>query len=107
VFVAILAQPMCLARVWVNYAMCDQFATVTPMGSDRSDLHRLVDELDEQLLHDAAAWLRTLTPATGVPRQPRRRLPISGAYDSGRSDTATRSREILQQELGGRDPHNR
>jgi hypothetical protein len=87
--------------------MCDQFATVTPMGSDRSDLHRLVDELDEQLLNDAAAWLRTLKPATEVPRQPRRRLPMSGAYDSGRSDTATRSREILQHELGGRDPHNR
>jgi hypothetical protein len=30
------------------------FATVTLMGSDRSDLHRLVDELDEQLLNDAA-----------------------------------------------------
>jgi hypothetical protein len=59
----------CICWVWVNYAMCDQFATVTRMGSDRSDLHRLVDELDEQLLNDAAAWLRTLKPATEVPRQ--------------------------------------
>lgn len=77
------------------------------MGSDRSDLHRLVDELDEQVLNDAAALLRTLTPATDVPRQPRRRLPMSGAYDSGRSDTATRSAEILRQGLGGRNPHDR
>jgi hypothetical protein len=103
----IFVRCMCWTPVWVNYAMCDQFATVTPMGSDRSDLHRLVDERDEQLLNDAAAWLRTLKPATDVPRQPRRRLPMSGAYDSGRSDTATRSREILLQELGGRDPHHR
>lgn len=77
------------------------------MGSNRSELHRLVDELDEQLLNDAAALLRTLKPATDVPRQPRRRLQMSGAYDSGRSDTAIRSAEILRQGLGGRDPHNR
>lgn len=77
------------------------------MGSNRSDLHRLVDELDEQLLNDAAALLRTLKPTTDVPRQPRRRLLMSGAYDSGRSDTATRSAEILRQGLGGQDPHNR
>jgi hypothetical protein len=70
-------------------------------------LHRLVDELDEQLLNDAAALLRTLKPATAIPRQARRRLPMSGAYDSGRSDTATRSAEILRQGLGGQDPHNR
>ncbi len=41
-----------------------------------------------------------------LPRQPRRRLPMSGAYDSGQSDTATRSAEILRQGLGGRNPHN-
>jgi len=85
----------------------DQFATVIPMGSERSDLHRLVDELDEQLLNDAAPLLRTLKPATDIPRQARRRLPMSGAYDSGRSDAATRSAEILRQGLGGRDPHDR
>jgi hypothetical protein len=37
-----------------------------------------------------------LKPTTDVPRQPRRRLPMSGAYDSGRSDTAARSAEILR-----------
>jgi hypothetical protein len=77
------------------------------MSSNRGDLHRLVDELDEQLLNDAAALLRALQPGTEVPRQPRRRLPMSGAYDSGRSDTATRSAEILRQGLGSRDPHSR
>lgn len=76
------------------------------MGSDLSDLHHLIDELDEQLLNDAAALLRTLKPTIDLPRQPRRRLPMSGAYDSGRSDTATRSAEILRQGLGGRNPHN-
>lgn len=93
--------------MWVNRAGCNQFATLVPMGSNRSDLHRLVDELDEQLLNDAAALRRTLKPTADVPRQPRRRLPMSGAYDSSRSDTATRSAEILRQGLGGRDPHHR
>lgn len=77
------------------------------MDSNRSDLHRLVDELDEQLLNDAAVLLRTLKPTPDVPRQPQRRLPMSGAYDSGSSDTATRSAEILRQGLSGRDPHHR
>lgn len=92
--------------MWVNRARCTQFATVTPKSSDRSNLRRLVDEIDEQLLNDAAALRRTLKPTADVPRQPRRRLPMSGAYDSGRSDTATRSAEILQQGLGGQDPHD-
>lgn len=59
------------------------------MGGNRSDLHRLVDELDEQLLNEAAALLRTLKPTADVPRQLRRRLPMSGAYDSGWGDAAT------------------
>lgn len=77
------------------------------MGSDRSDLHRLIDELDEQMLNDAAALLRTLTPTTDVPRQPRRRLPMSGAYDSGRKDRPLDRPRSLRQGLGGRNPHNR
>ncbi|MCA1677415.1 MAG: hypothetical protein LC799_36310 [Actinobacteria bacterium] len=77
------------------------------MSGNRGELHRLVDELDEQLLADAAALLRTLQPATVVPPQPRRRLSMSGAYDSGQSDTATRSAEILRAGLGCRDPHGR
>jgi hypothetical protein len=72
--------------------------------STRDELHRLVDELDEQQLPDATAFLRTLKP-DDVPRQPRRRLSLTGAYDSGRTDVATRSAEILRDELGHRDPH--
>ena len=37
------------------------------MSGNRGELHRLVDELDEQLVADAAALLRTLKPATVVP----------------------------------------
>ncbi|MDQ3886680.1 MAG: hypothetical protein M3308_06665 [Actinomycetota bacterium] len=81
--------------------------SVVSMSGDRGDLHRLVDELDEQLLVDAAALLRTLKPAPVVPSQPRWRLSMSGAYDSGRSDTATQSAEILREGLGGRDPYGR
>lgn len=77
------------------------------MSSNRDDLHRLVDELDEQLLNDAAALLRTLKPTSDVPRLLRRRLPMSGSDDSGQTDTVTRSAEILRQGLGSRDPHNR
>jgi hypothetical protein len=78
-----------------------------PMSGNRGELHRLVDELDEQLLADAAALLRTLKPATVVPPQPRRRLSMSGAYESGHRDTATRSAELLCEGLGQRDPHGR
>lgn len=69
--------------------------------STRDELHRLVDELDEQQLPDATALLRTLKPG-GLPR----RLSLTGAYDSGRTDVATRSAEILRDELGRRDPHS-
>lgn len=87
---------------------------MTQQQDHRTDLHRLVDELDEQQLPDAAALLRTLkptpTPDFPEPRTARkaerwRRLSMSGAYDSGRSDTATRSTEILRDGLGGQDPH--
>ncbi|MGH3912857.1 MAG: hypothetical protein ACRDTC_05530 [Pseudonocardiaceae bacterium] len=77
------------------------------MSGDRSDLHRLVDELDEQLLADAAALLRTLQPTPVVPTQPRRRLSMSGAYASGHRDTASRSAEMLREGLGRQDPHVR
>ena len=77
------------------------------MSGNRGELHRMVDELDEQLLADAPALLRTLKPATVVPPQPRRRLSMSGAYDSGHRDTATRSAQILREGLGQRDPHGR
>jgi hypothetical protein len=42
-----------------------------------------------------------------VPTQPRRRLSLSGAYRSGRSDTACRSRELLRGEFGNVGPHGR
>lgn len=73
--------------------------------SSRDELHRLVDALNEQQLPDAAALLRTLKP-DDVPRQPRRRLSIIGSYDSGQTDVAIRSAEILRDELGRRDPHS-
>jgi len=74
-----------------------------PMSA-RSNLHRLVDELDEQQIPDATALLSTLQPGD-VPRQPRRPRSLIGAYDSGRTDVATRSAEIIRDELGRRDPH--
>ncbi len=77
------------------------------MSGKRGELHRLVDELDEQLLADAAALLRTLQPTTVVPAQPRRRLSMSGAYATGQSDPASRSAELLREGLGRRDPHGR
>lgn len=84
--------------------MC-RSASVGPVSANRSELHRLVDELDEQYLADAAALLRTLKPTTVVPPQPRRRVSMSGAYDSGHRDTATRPAEILRAGLSRRDPH--
>lgn len=77
------------------------------MSGNRGDLHRLVDELDEQLLADAAALLRALQPTLTVPIQPRRRLSMSGAYASGHRDTVTRAVEILREGLGQQDPHGR
>jgi hypothetical protein len=73
---------------------------------DRAELHRLVDELHEDRGGEARAVLQALTPEQ-VPAQPRRRLSLSGAYRSGHSDTASQAREILQEELGGLDPHGR
>lgn len=77
------------------------------MSGERGDLHRLVDELDEQLLADAAALLRALQPTAVVPAQPRRRLAMSGTYASGHRDTAARSAEMLREGLGRQDPHGR
>jgi hypothetical protein len=76
------------------------------MRTDRAELHRLVDELDEGRVVEARAALQALT-AEQVPAQPRRRLSLSGAYRSGCSDTASRAREILREELGGAEPHGR
>jgi Spy/CpxP family protein refolding chaperone len=52
------------------------------MSTDRAELHRLVDELDEERVTEARAALQALTPEQ-VPAQPRRRLSLSGAYRSG------------------------
>lgn len=75
-------------------------ARVRGVSGNRGDLHRLVDELDEQLLADAAALLRALEPTLTVPIQPRRRMSMSGAYASRHCDTATRAAEILREGLG-------
>lgn len=83
-----------------------QFAAVAPMSSNRGGAapprrragRAVADRRGGTPAHPAASD-RSTAPAA-VPRQPRCRLPISGAYDSGRSDTATRSAEILRQGLG-------
>lgn len=73
--------------------------------STQDEHHRLMDELDEQQFPDATAFLRPLKPGN-TPRQPWCRLSLTGAYDNGRTDVATRSAEILCDELGHRDPHS-
>lgn len=74
------------------------------MGA-REDLHRLVDELDDDALRDAAEVLsRMVSPRTpdhddlDTPR--RRRLSFVGTLSSGQGDLAARSDEILRAELG-------
>jgi hypothetical protein len=76
------------------------------VSTDRAELHRLVDELAEDRVGEARAVLQALSLGQ-VPAQPRRRLSLSGAYRSGHSDTASRAREILREEIGGLDPHGR
>jgi hypothetical protein len=80
--------------------------------STRDDLHRLVDELDETVLPDAARRLAELKQRdrAGVEEAEseeavaefRRRNPWVGSISSGRGDLARRSGEILREEFGRR-----
>lgn len=78
--------------------------------SARDDLHRMVDELDDAALPDAARHLAALSQrdrdsaaraetATAV-AELRQRLPWIGSLHSGRGDLAERSAQILRDELG-------
>ena len=74
------------------------------MGT-RDDLHRLIDELDDDALPDAAdALSRMVSSRTprhddlGTPQH--RRLSFIGTWSSGQGDLAARSGEILRDELG-------
>ncbi len=70
----------------------------------RDDLHRLVDELDDDALPHAVELLSRMV----LPRAPHhdeldippRRLSFIGAWSSGQGDIAARSSEILRDELG-------
>lgn len=68
------------------------------MGS-RDDLHRLVDDLDDERLTDASELLRGLQQRRGEPDR-NRPLSIIGLFE-GEPDLAQRSSEILRRELGG------
>jgi hypothetical protein len=80
--------------------------------STRDDLHRLVDELDESALPDAARQLadlhqRNRADATEADTDAavaefRRRMPWIGSLHSGQGDLAGRSAQILRDELGTR-----
>jgi hypothetical protein len=82
--------------------------------STRDDLHRLIDELDEAALPDAARQLgdlhqRNRADATesdveAAVAEFRRRMPWVGSLHSGKGDLAERSSQILRDELGTR-PH--
>lgn len=65
--------------------------------STREDIHRLVDEIDEQQLKAAAEALRGLTQRGGG--QPKRRFSFAGQM-SAESDLAQKSGDILRTELG-------
>lgn len=71
----------------------------------RDDLHRLVDELDDDALPDAAEALSEIV-SQRAPRHddldtsPRRRLAFVGAWGSGQGNLAACSGEILRDELG-------
>ena len=78
--------------------------------SSREDVHRLVDELDESMLQDAArrlAELRQRNRASAVEAETeaavtelRQRHPWIGSMRSGRSDLSERSEEVLRDEFG-------
>lgn len=71
----------------------------------REDLHRLIDELDDDALLDAGEALSRIV-SQRAPRHddldapPRRQLSFIGAWSSGQGDLAARSNEILRDELG-------
>lgn len=79
--------------------------------STRDDVHRLVDELDEEALPDAARQLAALTQrdrtsatsadTAAAVAELRRQLPWIGSLRSGQGDLAERSSQILRDELGG------
>ena len=78
--------------------------------STREDLHRMIDELDEEALPDAARQLAALSQrdrdsvaqaeTDAAVAELRHRLPWIGSLHSGRGDLAERSSEILRDELG-------
>ena len=80
--------------------------------STRDDVHRLVDQLDETDLPDAARQLAELTQRNRASAteadtdaavvELRRRLPWIGSLHSGTGDQAERSAQILRDELGTR-----
>lgn len=80
--------------------------------SIRDDLHRLVDELDETVLSDAARRLAELRQRNRVGvdeadseaavAEFRRRNPWVGSISTGRGDLARKSSEILREEFGRR-----
>lgn len=80
--------------------------------STREDLHRMIDELDEAALPDAARQLAALSQrdrdsaaraeTDAAVAELRRRLPWIGSLHSGRGDLAERSSDILRDELGAR-----
>ena len=80
--------------------------------STRDDLHRLIDDLDEAVLADAARQLAALsqrnrrssttTDTAAAVADLRQRMPWIGSLHSGRADLAEHSAQILRDELGAR-----
>lgn len=80
--------------------------------STRDDVHRLVDELDDEAVPDAARQLAELSQrnranateaeAEAAVTELRRRIPWIGSLHSGQGDLAERSAQILRDELGTR-----
>lgn len=69
------------------------------MTATRNDVHQLVDELGEDRLTEAAAALRGLVQRNSSSR--RRQFRFAAGM-SAEPDLATRSGEIVRDELGGR-----
>jgi|AntDryMetagUQ889_1029465.scaffolds.fasta_scaffold00552_4 hypothetical protein len=70
----------------------------------REDLHRLVDELDEERVDDARELLRRLRPRQGEPARDsgtgrRRVIAFTGALFA-EHDLAEHGEEIMRTELG-------